>query len=115
MHEREQCRRVALGLDPPSLLIKGGRVFSPFTGEFFAADVVVCGALIAGVGDYSDAGAVSGGVRSSGASRAAPTCDAAEFVREIDAAGGYILPGLIDAHVHPETSLLSPPRFAEAL
>ncbi|MFH0916469.1 MAG: adenine deaminase C-terminal domain-containing protein [bacterium] len=92
MQLREQCRRVALGLDPPSLLIRGGRVFSPFTGEFFPADVALCGPLIAGVGEYpGGAGTV------------------------IDAAGAYVLPGFIDAHVHPETSLLSPRRFAEAL
>ena len=92
MREREQCRRVALGIDPPTLLIKGGRVFSPFTGEMFSADVAVCGSLIAGVGDYPQrAGKV------------------------IDASGAFVLPGFIDAHVHPETSLLSPPRFAEAL
>jgi adenine deaminase len=92
MHEREQCRRVALALDPPSLLIKRGRVYSPFTGEFFQADVALCGPLIAGVGDYPGPAA-----------------------RVIDARGAFVLPGFIDAHVHPETSLLSPPRFAEAL
>jgi adenine deaminase len=92
MREREQCRRVALGLDPPSLLLRGGRVFSPFTGETFAADVAVCGSLIAGVGHYPGE---------------------AEVV--IDARGAFVLPGFIDAHVHPETSMLSPPRFAEAL
>jgi adenine deaminase len=92
MREREQCRRVALGLEQPSLLIKGGRVFSPFTGEMFEADVAVCGSLIAGVGDYPGP---------------------AETV--IDARGAFVIPGFIDAHVHPETSLLSPPRFAEAL
>lgn len=92
MREREQCRRVALALDPPSLLIKGGRVFSPFTGETFEADVAVCGSLIAGVGQYPGK---------------------AQSV--IDARGAFVLPGFIDAHVHPETSLLSPPRFAEAL
>ena len=92
MHEREQCRRVALGLEPPTLLIKRGRVYSPFTGEFFTADVAVCGSLVAGVGDYP------GGA-----------------VQTIDARGACVLPGFIDAHVHPETSLLSPPRFAEAL
>lgn len=92
MHEREQCRRVALALDPPSLLIRRGRVYSPFTGEFFAVDVAVCGSIIAGVGDYPSNAA-----------------------RVIDAHGAFVLPGLIDAHVHPETSLLSPPRFAEAL
>jgi adenine deaminase len=92
MREREQCRRVALALDPPSLLIKGGRVFSPFTGEMFTADVAVCGTLIAGVGDYPG-----------------PATEV------IDARGAVVLPGFIDAHVHPETSLLSPSRFAEAL
>jgi adenine deaminase len=92
MHKREQCRRVALAIDPPSLLIKRGRVYSPFTGEFFTADVATCGSLIAGVGDYPGPAA-----------------------RTIDARGAYVLPGFIDAHVHPETSLLSPPRFAEAL
>jgi adenine deaminase len=92
MREREQCRRVALGLDPPTLLIKGGRVFSPFTGEMFAADVAVCGTLVAGVGHYPG-----------------------EAAAVLDAHGAFVLPGFIDAHVHPETSLLSPPRFAEAL
>jgi adenine deaminase len=81
-----------MALDPPTLLIKGGRVFSPFTGEMFAADVAICGSLIAGVGHYPGS---------------------AE--RVIDAQGAFVLPGFIDAHVHPETSLLSPPRFAEAL
>ncbi len=93
---RYECRRVALGQQPPSLLLKGGRVFSPFTGEFYRADVAICGRLIAGVGDYSD---VKGDVKG----------------RIIDASGSCVLPGLFDAHVHPETSLLSPPRFAEAL
>jgi adenine deaminase len=92
MREREQCRRVALGLEPPSLLVKGGRVFSPFTAETFAADVALCGSLIAGVGHYPGS---------------------ADDV--VDARGAFVVPGLIDAHVHPETSLLSPPRFAEAL
>ena len=92
MREREQCRRVALGLESPSLLIKGGRVFSPFTGEMFEADVAVCGSLIAGVGPYPG-----------------------EADSVIDAQGAFVIPGFIDAHVHPETSLLSPPRFAEAL
>ncbi len=103
MYDREHCRRVALGLDPPSLLIENGRVFSPFTGEFLRADVALCGPLIAGVGDYPEAGAQTGSTGPSGADQV------------IDASGSFVLPGFIDAHVHPETSLLSPPRFAEAL
>ncbi len=92
MREREHCRLVALGQEPPNLLVKGGRVFSPFTGEMFEADVAICGSLIAGVGHYPG-----------------------EAAAVIDARGMFVLPGFIDAHVHPETSLLSPPRFAEAL
>ncbi len=103
MDQREHCRRVALGLDPPTLLIENGRVFSPFTGEFIPADVVLCGSLIAGVGDYPNPT-----TRTDARGETGPD-------RVIDAAGSYILPGFIDAHVHPETSLLSPPRFAEAL
>lgn len=67
-------------------------MYSPFSGEFFAADVVLCGSLVAGVGDYP------------GSAK-----------HTIDARGAYLIPGLLDAHVHPETSLLSPSRFAEAL
>jgi len=92
MHAREQCRRVALGLESPTLLVRGGHIVSPFTGEAFPADVALCGGLIAGVGDYP-----------------------ASAEKVVDASGSFVLPGLIDAHVHPETSLLSPPRFAEAL
>jgi adenine deaminase len=92
IHEREQCRRVALGLQHPTLLLKGGSVYSPFTGEFFEADVAVCGTLVAGVGSYPGPAG-----------------------RVIDVSGSFVSPGFIDAHVHPETSLLSPPRFAEAL
>ena len=110
MQLREQCRRVALGLDPPSLLIRGGRVFSPFTGEFFPADVAVCGPLIAGVGDYpSSVGKPTVAGRGPGADGGTAAAQV------IDAEGAYVLPGFIDAHVHPETSLLSPRRFAEAL
>ncbi len=58
----------------------------------FPADVAICGSLIAGVGHYPG-----------------------EAAKVIDAHGAFVLPGFIDAHVHPETSLLSPPRFAEAL
>jgi len=82
----------ALGLARPSMTIRGGRVYSPFTGEYLPADVAICGSLVAGVGSYP------------GAAR-----------HTVDARGRYLLPGFIDAHVHPETSLLSPPRFAEAL
>jgi adenine deaminase len=117
MYDREHCRRVALGLDPPSLLIKNGRVFSPFTGEFLRADVALCGALVAGVGDYPEAGSGTGGATTGRTGAVTGTDGPGDGgpTHVVDAAGSFILPGFIDAHVHPETSLLSPPRFAEAL
>jgi adenine deaminase len=90
---RDLCRRVALGLEPPSLLVGGARVLSVFTGEFMRADVALSGPLIAGVGDYASQGA--GLV--------------------VQAGGRFVLPGYIDAHVHVESSLLSPRYFAEAV
>ena len=33
----------------------------------------------------------------------------------VDLNGGYVIPGLIDAHMHIESSLLTPRRFAEAV
>jgi len=81
---------VALGQATPDLVLRGGRVFSVFTGELLEADVALCGELIAGLGDYPDGPG-------------------------LDARGLVVLPGLLDAHVHVESSLLSPARFAEAI
>ncbi|MDR1660786.1 MAG: adenine deaminase, partial [Desulfovibrio sp.] len=39
--------------------------------------------------------------------------DHREAEETLDAGGAYLLPGLIDAHVHIESSLLTPERFAE--
>ncbi len=56
--------------------------------------------LIAGVGALPGPGGGAEAVRSTAPPRGE---------------GRSCSPGFIDAHVHPETSLLSPPRFAEAL
>jgi adenine deaminase len=80
---------VARGARPASLLLKGGRVVNLFTREVRDAAVAVEGSTIAGV----EAGYSKG--------------------REvIDLAGGLIIPGLIDAHIHLESTLLLPAHFA---
>lgn len=33
-------------------------------------------------------------------------------MKVVDARGAYLLPGLIDAHIHIESSMVSPARFA---
>ncbi|HEX2504747.1 MAG TPA: adenine deaminase [Gaiellaceae bacterium] len=78
---------VARGDEPADLVVRGGRVLSVFTREWLDADVAVVDGWIAGVGRY----------------------DGRE---EVDAAGRYVVPGLVDAHVHLETTKLLPSEFA---
>lgn len=75
------------------LLVRGGRVASVETGELFAADVVVEGDRITGV------------VPPGGAATAEPA-------EEIDARGAVVVPGFVDAHMHVESSFLTPGPFA---
>ncbi len=88
---RQRLVRVALNREPADLLITNARVVSPLSGEVFSADVAVAEGRIAAVGSGL---------------RARDT---------LDARGAYLAPGFMDAHVHIESSLLSPARFAEAV
>jgi adenine deaminase len=81
---------VARGDEPPDLVISGARVFSVFTREWLDVDVAVADGVIAGLGTYD------GGER-------------------VDARGQWLVPGLIDAHVHIESSKLVPAEFARAV
>jgi adenine deaminase len=78
---------VARGDEPADLVVRGGRVLSVFTREWLECDVAVCDGVVAGLGSY----------------------DGAEV---LDADGAYVAPGLIDAHMHLETSKLLPSEFA---
>jgi adenine deaminase len=82
---------IARGDEPADLLLRNGRVINVFTGEIVAADVAIAGDVIVGVGLSHDA------------------------QDEIDLGGRYICPGLIDAHVHIESSMVTPPPFARAV
>ncbi len=84
--------RVARGEAPADLLITGGKLVNVASGEIYPANVAICGGFVAGIGpDYTDGNEV------------------------IDASGRYILPGLIDAHMHLESAMLTPPEFARAV
>jgi len=91
--EQDTTRLVAVarGDAPADLLFAGGRILNVFSGEIYRADVAVAGGYIASVG---------------------PPRDAVEI---IDTSGLTLLPGLIDAHVHMESSLLAPAAFSRAL
>jgi adenine deaminase len=86
---------VAMGKAPADLVVTGGRVVNVLTGEIYEGGVAIAGERIAAVGDVAYA---------SGAG-----------TRVIDAGGSYIVPGFIDGHIHPESSSLTPARFAEVV
>src|SRR5262245_17807921 len=88
----EAARRrihVALGREPGDLLIAGGRVVNVFNRRVEPADVVIAEGRIAGVGCYE--------WRAS---------------RTIRAEGLVLMPGLIDAHMHLESTLLTPAELS---
>ena len=78
---------VARGDEPADVVIRGGRVLSVFTREWLPTDVAVVDGYVAGLGDY----------------------DGREV---IDATGRWVVPGLIDAHMHLESSKLLVDEFA---
>src|SRR5918993_3460997 len=69
---------VARGDEPADLVVRGGRVLSVFTREWLDVDVAIVDGTIAGVGDY-------------------------DGEETIDAAGRFVVPGFIDAHMHIES------------
>jgi adenine deaminase len=78
---------VARGDEAADLVIRGGRVFSAFTREWLDLDVAIADGFVAGMGEYDG--------------------------REIlDAAGRYVVPGFVDAHLHLESSKLLVDEFA---
>lgn len=81
---------------PCDLAIKNTQYVNLFTGEIYPATVYVHEGFVIFV-DKDDENP--------------PTHQATETV---DAEGRYIVPGLIDAHVHIESSMLTPRNFASA-
>ena len=88
--DRARLIAVARGDAAPDLVIAGARVFCAFTREWLDGDVAVAEGRIAGIGAFA------GGER-------------------LDAAGRFLVPGFTDAHVHLESSKLTPAEFARAV
>lgn len=83
----EQYIDAAAGRKKAETVLKNGRFVNVFTGEICEGDIAVEGGKIVGFGKY-------------------------EGETEYDLAGKTAVPGLIDAHVHIESSQLSPEEFA---
>ncbi len=81
----------ARGDYPASLILRNAQLVNVWSGEIYTTDIVVQGTHIVALG----------------------TGYTAE--REIDLQGRYVCPGFIDAHVHIESSLVTPPEFARAV
>lgn len=82
---------VARGEEPADLVLRRGRVVNVFSGAVEETSIACASDRIAGLGDDYQA-------------------------REtVDLNGAYVAPGLIDAHVHIESSLCTPVQFARAV
>ena len=81
---------VAAGRAPADLVLKNATYVNVFSNELCRGDIAVAEGLIVGMGQYR--GRV-----------------------EADVSGKIVLPGFIDAHIHLESSLVSPKEFAKAV
>jgi adenine deaminase len=84
--------RVARGQEPGDLLLTGGEVVNVFTGTVERADVVIADGWIAGVGPY-----------------------AWQAGQRLEIPGRVVLPSLIDAHMHVESTMLTPGELARVI
>ena len=88
--KKEQLKKiidVAMKRLPADLVLKNASVIDIFNGEIVKGDIAISDEWIAGIGSY-------------------------EGVKEIDASDLYASPGLIDSHIHIESSYLTPEEFA---
>lgn len=86
-----QLLAVARGDEPADLLLRGARLVNVLSGEVHRTDIAVAGGRIAGLGEGYEAREV------------------------VDLDGRFVAPGLLDAHVHIESSLVTPSEFARAV
>ena len=81
----------ARGDQPASLVIRNSCWLDVFTGAWQTGDIAVFDGVIVGVQDSY------------------------EGLETIDAKGMWLVPGFIDAHVHVESSMMTPQRFVDAV
>lgn len=82
--------RVARGLEPADLVLSGGKVVNVFNGQVEELDLAIADGVVAGLGAY-------------------------QGHERVDLGGCFVLPGLIEGHLHVESSLLCPAELARAV
>lgn len=81
---------VANGFEKADLVFKNARILNVFSEEICFGDLAVANGTIVGMGSY-------------------------EGITEIDLAGKYLVPGFIDAHMHIESTMVTPFELARAI
>ncbi len=81
---------VAAGREKADLVLKNATYVNVFSGELETCDIAVAEGLIVGLGSYAGR-------------------------EEVDMTGKIVCPGFVDAHIHLESSLVSPAEFARAV
>jgi adenine deaminase len=87
----EHLISVARGSQPADLILSNVKIINVFTGEIEPGNIAIFGDRIVGIGNYHNAKKV------------------------IDLKGKYLAPGLIDGHVHLESSMLDVGQYARAV
>ena len=90
MKERQELVKMAKGAKKADLVLKNVNIVNVFSGEIEKGDLAIGDGIILGTGDY-------------------------EGISEVDYSGKYVVPGLIDGHVHIESSMMTPAGFARAV
>ena len=91
VRRKQRLVRVALGQEKADLVLKNADYINVFTGEICHGDIAVANGLVVGMGeDYHG-------------------------LTEVDVSGRIVAPGFIDAHIHLESTLVSPASFARAV
>ena len=94
IHRKLQKKRriinAAAGREPADLVLKNATYVNVFSNELCHADIAVAEGLIVGMGKYIGE-------------------------TEVDVSEKIVLPGFLDAHIHLESSLVSPSEFAKAV
>ena len=87
---KQRVIQAASGRQKADLVLKNATYVNVFSNELCTANIACANGLIVGIGDY-------------------------EGERELDLTGKIVCPGFIDAHIHLESSMVSPPEFVKAV
>ena len=88
--KKRRIIEAAAGREKADLVMKNAAYVNVFSNHVCTADIAVAEGLIVGIGQYSG-------------------------VEEVDCTGKILLPGFLDAHIHLESSLVSPEEFVKAV